>query len=124
MENRKVSNLGNRFAEVAGRIGGEIHLQALRDTFAILMPFFVLAGLGTLLNSVLFPYIFSGTTLEQMQVWGSLVNNSTLNICGLKKHQTLAEWRILEPSKPVPFVVVDMQQLFFPITHLNLLTTG
>lgn len=83
MEKRKISNLGNRFAEVAGRIGGEIHLQALRDTFAILMPFFVLAGLGTLLNSVLFPYIFSGTTLEQMQVWGSLVNNSTLNICGL-----------------------------------------
>lgn len=75
--------MGDRFAEVAIKIGGEVHLQALRDTFAILMPIFVLAGLGTLLNSVLFPAVLSGKLLTDIQTWGSLINNATLNICGL-----------------------------------------
>lgn len=76
--------LSDRFAETAMKIGGEVHLQSLRDTFSILMPFFVLAGLGTLLNSVIFPWLFKdASTLTDVQVWGSLVNNATLNICGL-----------------------------------------
>lgn len=73
----------DRFSEFAMRLGGEVHLQSLRDTFAILMPFFVLAGLGTLLNSVFLPLIFKGDTLASIQVWGGLINNATLNICGL-----------------------------------------
>ncbi|WP_086350771.1 PTS sugar transporter subunit IIC [Candidatus Enterococcus clewellii] len=83
MEGSQKRRLGDRFAEFAVRIGGEVHLQALRDTFAILMPFFVLAGLGTLINSVIFPYIFTGDTLNNLKVWGALINNATLNICGL-----------------------------------------
>lgn len=76
-------NMTDRFSEFAMRLGGEIHLQSLRDTFAILMPFFVLAGLGTLVTSVFFPWFLSGVALEKVQIFGGLVNNATLNICGL-----------------------------------------
>ncbi|MFD1393374.1 PTS sugar transporter subunit IIC [Lacticaseibacillus jixianensis] len=73
----------DKFAAVSAKIGGEVHLRSLRDAFAIIMPMFILAGLGTLVNSVIFPKIASGDTLVHLQVWGSLIANGTLNIAGL-----------------------------------------
>lgn len=81
-EKTKMSFL-DRFTAVSARIGGEVHLRSLRDAFAIIMPLFILAGLGTLINSVIFPKIASGETLANLQVWGSLIANGTLNIAGL-----------------------------------------
>ena len=121
MKENTGDNFGNKFAEIAGKIGGEIHLQALRDTFAILMPFFVLAGLGTLLNSVLFPYVFSGSTLEKIQIWGNLLNNATLNICGLLvapiSAYTLARHKNFTNAIGAAAVSIAALITFMPVTN-------
>ncbi|MGM0126256.1 PTS system, cellobiose-specific IIC component [Enterococcus sp. AZ194] len=122
MKTKSKSQFGDKFAEIAGRIGGEIHLQALRDTFSILMPFFVLAGLGTLLNSVLFPYIFSGDNLTKIQSWGALLNNSTLNICGLLVAPicayTLARHKNFSNAIGAAAVSISALFTFMPITNM------
>ncbi|TGD23982.1 PTS sugar transporter subunit IIC [Companilactobacillus suantsaicola] len=73
----------DKFAAVSARIGAEVHLRSLRDAFAVIMPLFILAGVGVLINNVVFPKIASGTTLANLQVWGNLISNGTLNIAGL-----------------------------------------
>lgn len=81
----KVSNnrFLEKFAEVSSKIGNEVHLRSLRDAFAMIMPLFILAGVGVLINNVFFPLIASGETLTKLQVWGNLITNGTLNIAGL-----------------------------------------
>ncbi|MCI1894155.1 MAG: PTS transporter subunit EIIC [Lactobacillus sp.] len=127
METSPKPKFSDRFVSVAGRIGAEVHLQSLRDTFSILMPFFVLAGLGTLLNSVLFPVIFKGDTLVQIQTWGGLINNATLNICGLLVAPicayTLAQHKGF--SNPIGAAAVAIGALitFMPLTN-QIIPTG
>lgn len=79
----KDRNFTDRFTSFAVKIGQEIHLRSLRDAFALMMPLFILAGVGVLLNSVVFPFLFKGETLEKIQLWGFSINNATLNISGL-----------------------------------------
>lgn len=81
----KVSNnrFLEKFAEVSSKIGNEVHLRSLRDAFAMIMPLFILAGVGVLINNVFFPLIASGEILTKLQVWGNLITNGTLNIAGL-----------------------------------------
>jgi Phosphotransferase system cellobiose-specific component IIC len=45
----------DKFAAVSARIGSEVHLRSLRDAFAVIMPLFILAGVGVLINNVVFP---------------------------------------------------------------------
>jgi len=72
-----------KLEEFAGRLGGEIHLRSLRDTFTTIMPIYILASIAVLLNNTVFTWIFSGQTLENLQYWGNIVINGTLNISGL-----------------------------------------
>lgn len=80
---KKGSQFLDKFAAFAGKIGAEVHLRSLRDAFAVLMPLFILAGVGVLINNVVFPKLASGDTLANLQVWGNLISNGTLNIAGL-----------------------------------------
>lgn len=73
----------DKFVEVATKIGNQIHLRSLRDAFATIIPMFILAGLAVLINNVLFPWLFSGETLEMSQQFGDSITNGTLNIAGL-----------------------------------------
>ncbi|MGN0660584.1 MAG: PTS sugar transporter subunit IIC, partial [Oscillospiraceae bacterium] len=72
----------DRFAEIAAKMGNQIHLKTLRDTFATIMPLYILAGLAVLVNSVILDKIFTGDALESAQTWGRLIVNGTLNISG------------------------------------------
>lgn len=81
--NEKNSRRMDKFVEVAMKIGNQIHLRSLRDSFATVMPLFILAGLAVLVNYVIFPVAFSGETLILMQQFGSSIMNGTLNIAGL-----------------------------------------
>ncbi len=83
MTHSKSQKFLDKFSEVAGRFGNQVHLRSLRDAFAMIMPLFILAGIGTLINNVVFPKIASGDTLAHLQVWGTLIANGTLNIAGL-----------------------------------------
>lgn len=70
---------------VAQRIGGQVHLRSLRDAFATLMPFFVLAGLMVLINNTLIKPegilsgIISNDHLTHWQQVGNSIVNGSLN---------------------------------------------
>ena len=73
----------DKFSNVAMRVGGQIHLKALRDTFATIMPLYILAGVAVLINNVVLPFILKGNALVNAQYWGTVITNVTLNISGL-----------------------------------------
>lgn len=47
----------DRFVDVAGMIASIEYLQVLKNSFMTIMPMFILAGFGTMLNSVIFHYL-------------------------------------------------------------------
>jgi PTS system cellobiose-specific IIC component len=73
----------DKFSNAAMRIGGQIHLKSLRDTFATIMPLYILAGIAVLINNVVFPLILKGDMLTHAQYWGTVITNGTLNISGI-----------------------------------------
>ncbi|CAM3113279.1 PTS sugar transporter subunit IIC [Leuconostoc rapi] len=73
----------DHFTRISIKIGNQIHLRSLRDAFAMVMPLFILAGLGVLINNVFFPLFLKSTTLINFQTFGNLIVNGTLNIAGL-----------------------------------------
>ncbi|WP_412989166.1 PTS sugar transporter subunit IIC [Pediococcus siamensis] len=73
----------DKFTEISIKIGNQIHLRSLRDAFAMMMPLFILAGLGVLVNNVIFTLFLKGTMLTNFQTFGNLLVNGTLNIAGL-----------------------------------------
>lgn len=80
---RTSQNKMDKFVEIASKVGEQIHLRSLRDSFATIMPLFILAGLAVLINSVIFPFLFTGNFLTEIQQFGTSVTNGTLNIAGL-----------------------------------------
>ncbi|WP_265455755.1 PTS sugar transporter subunit IIC [Enterococcus sp. HY326] len=79
----KSSKRMDKFVEIASKVGEQIHLRSLRDSFATIMPLFILAGLAVLVNSVIFPFLFEGDFLVTVQQFGTAITNGTLNIAGL-----------------------------------------
>ena len=73
----------DRFTEISIKIGNQIYLKSLRDAFAMIMPLFILAGIGVLINNVIFTLFFKGAILANFQTFGNYLVNGTLNIAGL-----------------------------------------
>ena len=73
----------DRFTEISIKIGNQIYLKSLRDAFAMIMPLFILAGIGVLINNVIFTLFFKGAVLANFQTFGNYLVNGTLNIAGL-----------------------------------------
>lgn len=82
-ESTEKLSLLDRFTMFAAKLGNQIHLRSLRDAFAVIMPLFILAGLAVLVNNVVFPWFFKGEMLKNVQYWGTVITNGTLNISGL-----------------------------------------
>ena len=78
-----------KFGIVATKLGNQIHLRTLRDAFATFMPFMMLAGFVTLINSVILePTGFMGeivdtSTLTTLHQIGTSIANGTLSITTL-----------------------------------------
>ncbi|MEK5052270.1 PTS sugar transporter subunit IIC [Niallia sp. FSL K6-0212] len=89
MNNSTKQGIADRFAFVAQKLGAQIHLRSLRDAFASIMPFMILAGFMTLINYVILePAGFMGNlvnpdTLTTWQSIGVSIANGTLNIMTL-----------------------------------------
>ncbi|MBC6349198.1 PTS sugar transporter subunit IIC [Lactobacillus melliventris] len=81
--NENKATLTDRFTAVAAKIANITYLKILRDAFQVIMPMFILAGIGTLLNSVIFPALTNGDLLAKLQVFGTLISNATLNISAM-----------------------------------------
>ena len=73
----------DKFAEISGRIGSEVHLRSLRDAFATIMPLYILAGIAVLINNVVFPLFLTGDALANAQYWGNALTQGTLNISAI-----------------------------------------
>lgn len=73
----------DKFAEISGKIGSEVHLRSLRDAFATIMPLYILAGIAVLINNVVFPLFLSGDALANAQYWGNSLTQGTLNISAI-----------------------------------------
>lgn len=82
-------SLTDRFAIIAQKMGEQIYLRTLRDAFASIMPFIILAGFMTLINAVILePTGFLGNIIapETLTTWqsiGTSISNGTLNIMSL-----------------------------------------
>ena len=89
MKNTEKKSVSDYFGIVALKLGGQIHLRTLRDSFASIMPFMILAGFITFINYVILePTGFMGkiinpATLTEWQKIGVSVSNGTLNIITL-----------------------------------------
>lgn len=73
----------DKFAEISGRIGSEVHLRSLRDAFATIMPLYILAGIAVLINNVVFPLFLADDALANAQYWGNALTLGTLNISAI-----------------------------------------
>ena len=73
----------DKFAEISGRIGAEVHLRSLRDAFATIMPLYILAGIAVLINNVVFPLFLQDQALLNAQYWGNALTLGTLNISAI-----------------------------------------
>ena len=73
----------DKFAEISGRIGSEVHLRSLRDAFATIMPLYILAGIAVLINNVVFPLFLTDQALTNAQYWGNALTLGTLNISAI-----------------------------------------
>ncbi|AUB54262.1 PTS sugar transporter subunit IIC [Enterococcus mundtii] len=89
MDEKKREALMGKFVLTAQKIGNQVYLRTLRDSFATIMPLFILAGIAILINSVVldpsgwFQNMISADTMASWQNWGSIITNSTLNITGI-----------------------------------------
>jgi PTS system cellobiose-specific IIC component len=117
----------DKFAEVSGKVGNQVHLRSLRDAFAVIMPLFILAGVGVLINNVVFPLIAKGQTLANLQVWGNLLSNGTLNIAGLALAPTIGYVlaRNKDYDNPISAAIIALSSLIvtMPIT-VQMIPTG
>lgn len=73
----------DKFAEISGKIGSEVHLRSLRDAFATIMPLYILAGIAVLINNVVFPLFLHDAALANAQYWGNALTLGTLNISAI-----------------------------------------
>ena len=82
-EEKKGQAFLDKFAEISGRIGSEVHLRSLRDAFSTIMPLYILAGVAVLINNVVFPLFLSGDALANAQFWGNSLTQGTLSVSAL-----------------------------------------
>lgn len=118
-------NYFDSFVEVAAKIGSQIHLRSLRDAFATIMPLFILAGLGVLVNNVVFPALLEGENLLIIQQFGNSISNGTLNIAGLLLCPVIAYFLSSNRGfeNPISAAVVAMATLI-AMMPLQLLATS
>lgn len=80
-----MNKLFEKLGKVSQKLGCQIHLRSLRDAFASLIPFIIIAGLMIFLNYVILEptgfmsNIIDPVTLTSWQDIGSSINNGTLN---------------------------------------------
>jgi len=113
-ENGNSKTIVDRFVDIAGKIAGITYLQVMKNAFMAVMPMFILAGFGTLLNSVLFPLFVEGETLTNLQTIGTLINNGTLNLSGVLITVMIAYHlsKVRDFKDPLSSVIVSVSSLF------------
>lgn len=115
------------FTAFSVKLGNQVHLRSLRDSFATIMPMFILAGMGVLINNVIFPWILHGGTLLKFQAFGSVITNGTLNIASILIAPMIAYFLSKNKgfSNPIGAVAVSISALFIMMAlHYSVIPTG
>ena len=77
------SSFIQKFTRVSIAVGNQVYLRTLRDAFVIILPVFIIGGLGVMLNNTVFLWLFEGETLAKWQVFGNAIANGSLNVTGI-----------------------------------------
>ena len=119
--NENKATLTDRFTAVAAKIANITYLKILRDAFQVIMPMFILAGIGTLLNSVIFPALTNGDLLAKLQVFGNLISNATLNISAMLVAPMISYYlaKARKFDSPMSAVIVTIGSLFAIMPIVN-----
>lgn len=128
MAESKAAGFLEKFSMVAAKIGNQIHLRTLRDSFATLVPLYILAGVSTLLSSTVFPLFLSGDALATVTMWSTAIGNGTLNfsaviICALAGY-FLARNRHFENMIACAVVALSTLIVMMPMTVSAALADG
>ena len=121
MENSKFIQ---KFTMFAAKLGNQIHLRSLRDAFATIMPLYILAGLAVLLNNTVFTWIFSGDTLAQVQYWGVVIANGTLNFSGALIAAVIGYSlaKNKDFDNPIAAAIISLVSLIVMMPNTNMIT--
>ncbi|MBT2732377.1 PTS sugar transporter subunit IIC [Carnobacterium sp. ISL-102] len=126
----KKDKILEKFGMIAVKIGNQIHLRTLRDSFATFMPFMMLAGFVTLINYVILePTGFMGKiinpdTLTTIQQIGISIGNGTLSITALlivaavSYHMSVSR----DYTNPIAAILVSLST-FVVLTPMNTMFT-
>lgn len=119
--NENKATLTDRFTALAAKIANITYLKILRDAFQVIMPMFILAGIGTLLNSVIFPALTNGSLLAKLQVFGTLISNATLNISAMLVAPMISYYlaKARKFDSPMSAVIVTIGSLFAIMPIVN-----
>ncbi|MFD1394156.1 PTS sugar transporter subunit IIC [Lacticaseibacillus jixianensis] len=115
------------FTSFSVKLGNQVHLRSLRDSFATIMPMFILAGMGVLINNVIFPWILHGNMLLKFQAFGSVITNGTLNIASILIAPMIAYFLAKNKGfhNPIGAVAVSISALFIMMAlHYSVVPTG
>ena len=118
------SKFVQKFTAFAAKLGNQIHLRSLRDAFATIMPLYILAGLAVLLNNTVFTWIFSGDTLSQVQYWGIVIANGTLNISGALIAAVIGYClaKNKDFDNPIAAAIISLAALIVMMPNTNMIT--
>ena len=91
-----------KLAEWSGKLMEIKLLAAIKNTFSVIVPIYILGGLAIMINYVVLPWFLSGDALETAMLWGSYVNNGTLNtmavvVCGILGYMLAQEKKFESP---------------------------
>ena len=113
MDAGQFTAMTDKFANIAVKIGNNIYLRTLRDSFITIMPVFILAGLAVMVNNVIFPLMAEGEQLKQLQTFGNVLTNGTLNIAGLLISVMIAYLYSINKNfkNPISTVVISLSSL-------------
>ena len=103
-----------KLAEWSGKLMEIKILAAIKSTFSVIVPIYILGGLAIMINYVILPWILQGDALATAQMWGNFVNNGTLNtmavtVCGILGYMLAREKQF---DNPVACTIISLAAFF------------
>jgi len=120
-----MEKLFNKLGKVSQKLGGQIHLRSIRDAFASLIPFIIIAGLMIFVNNVIIiptgfmSKVINPATLTSWQDIGTSIINGTLNflavlLAGACAYHLAVNRKFENPIAPA-FLAISIFVILLPL---------
>lgn len=121
-----MEKLFNKLGKLSQKLGGQIHLRSIRDAFASLIPFIIIAGLMIFVNNVILlptgfmSKVINPATLTSWQDIGTSIVNGTLNflailLAGAGAYHLAVNRKFDNPIAPA-FLAISIFVILLPLT--------